>query len=86
MGFLFSPLATRASRLTMKDTLCALLYVLRKWRRIGWKNVCGAPMGKGRAIQKLGEGDIPAQANGLLCRGKLWLEERSPEQLKGEGG
>ena len=29
----------------------------RKWRRIGWKNVC-----------------------------KLWLDERSPEQLKGEGG
>jgi len=24
-------------------------------------------------------------ANGLLCRGKLWLEERSSEQLKGEG-
>jgi len=34
----------------------AMLYALRKWRRIGWKNVC-----------------------------KLWLEERSPEQLKGEG-
>jgi hypothetical protein len=34
----------------------ALLYALRKWRRIGWKNVC-----------------------------KLWLEERTPEQLKGEG-
>ena len=28
----------------------------KRWRRIGWKNVC-----------------------------KLWLEERSPEQLKGEG-
>jgi hypothetical protein len=26
------------------------------------------------------------QANGLPCRGKLWLEERTPEQLKGEGG
>ena len=25
------------------------------------------------------------QANGLLCRGKLWLEERTPDQLKGEG-
>ena len=30
--------------------------VFRKYRRIGWKNIC-----------------------------KLWLEERSPEQLKGEG-
>jgi hypothetical protein len=28
----------------------------KKWRRIGWKNVC-----------------------------KLWLQERTPEQLKGEG-
>jgi hypothetical protein len=28
----------------------------RKWRKIGWKNVC-----------------------------KLWLQERTPEQLKGEG-
>jgi hypothetical protein len=29
----------------------------KRWRRIGWKNVC-----------------------------KLWLEERTPEQLKSEGG
>ncbi len=29
----------------------------RRWRKIGWKNVC-----------------------------KLWLEERTPEQLKGERG
>ena len=29
--------------------------VFKKWRRIGWKNVC-----------------------------KLWLEERTPEELKGE--
>ena len=29
----------------------------KKWRKIGWKNVC-----------------------------KLWLGERTPEQLKGEGG
>ncbi len=28
----------------------------KKWRKIGWKNVC-----------------------------KLWLHERTPEQLKGEG-
>jgi hypothetical protein len=31
--------------------------VFKKWRRIGWKNIC-----------------------------KLWLEERTPEELKGEGG
>ena len=38
-------------------SIYAMLYALRKWRRIGWKNVC-----------------------------KLWLEERTPETLKGEGG
>jgi hypothetical protein len=26
--------------------------VFKKWRRIGWKNVCGASMGKVRDIQK----------------------------------
>lgn len=31
--------------------------VFKKWRRIGWKNIC-----------------------------KLWLEERTPEELKGESG
>ena len=31
--------------------------VFKKWRRIGWKNIC-----------------------------KLWLGERTPEQLKGDGG
>jgi hypothetical protein len=30
------------------------------FNRIGWKNVCGAPMGKDRAIRRLGGGDIPA--------------------------
>ena len=34
----------------------------KKWRRVGWKNVCGAPMGKGRAIQRLGGGDIPTKS------------------------
>ena len=45
-----------------KDLLAAkgldeLKAVFKRWRRIGWKNVC-----------------------------KLWLGERTPEQLKGEGG
>jgi hypothetical protein len=42
--------------LEAKD-LDELKRVFKRWRRIGWKNVC-----------------------------KLWLEERTPEQLKGEGG
>jgi hypothetical protein len=41
--------------LEAKD-LGELKEMFRKWRRIGWKNIC-----------------------------KLWLQERSPEQLKGEG-
>jgi hypothetical protein len=40
--------------LEAKD-LDELKRVFKKWRRIGWKNVC-----------------------------KLWLQERSPEELKGE--
>jgi len=36
--------------------LIELKAAFKKWRKIGWKNIC-----------------------------KLWLEERSPEQLKGEG-
>ena len=37
--------------------LTELKGVFKKYRRIGWKNIC-----------------------------KLWLGERTPEQLKGEGG
>ena len=43
----------------LRYALCALLYALRRWRRIGWRNVCGAPIGKDRAIQKAGWGRHP---------------------------
>ena len=48
--------AAQKDLLEAKD-LDELKAIFKKWRRIGWKNVC-----------------------------KLWLEERTPEQLKGEGG
>ena len=48
--------AAQRELLAAKD-LDELKVVFKRWRRIGWKNVC-----------------------------KLWLEERTPEQLKGEGG
>jgi hypothetical protein len=48
--------AAQEELLATKD-LDELKRVFKKWRRIGWKNVC-----------------------------KLWLEERTPGQLKGEGG
>ena len=47
--------AAQKDLLEAKD-LDELKSVFKKWRRIGWKNVC-----------------------------KIWLEERTPEQLKGEG-
>jgi len=48
--------AAQKDLLEEKD-LNELKAVFKKWRRIGWKNIC-----------------------------KLWLEERTPEKLKGEGG
>jgi hypothetical protein len=46
--------AAQKDLLQAKD-LEELKRVFKKWRRIGWKNVC-----------------------------KLWLQERTPEELKGE--
>ncbi len=48
--------AAQKDLLEAKD-LEDLKSAFKRWRRIGWKNVC-----------------------------KLWLQERTPEQLKGEGG
>jgi len=47
--------AAQEELLEVKD-IEELKRVFKKWRNIGWKNIC-----------------------------KLWLEESSPEQLKGEG-
>jgi len=49
-------------RAAQEDLLAAgdleeLKRAFKKWRRIGWKNIC-----------------------------KLWLEQSTPEKLKGEGG
>jgi len=46
--------AAQEDLLAAKD-LVELKATFKKWRNIGWKNIC-----------------------------KLWLEERTPEQLKGE--
>jgi hypothetical protein len=63
----FAPYSLRLTpcgilRAAQKDLLAAkdlddLKATFKKWRRIGWKNVC-----------------------------RLWLQERTPEQLKVEGG
>ena len=47
--------AAQKELLEAKD-LEDLKAVFKRWRRIGWKNICN-----------------------------LWLEERTPERLKGEG-
>ena len=47
--------AAQKELLQVKD-IEELKRAFKRWRKIGWKNIC-----------------------------KLWLEERSPEQLKGEG-
>ena len=47
--------AAQQDLLQAKD-LDELKAAFKKWRHIGWKNIC-----------------------------KLWLQERTPEQLKGEG-
>ena len=61
--------AARKDLLEAKD-LNELKAVFKKWRRIGWKNLCGAPMGKGRAIQRLGGGDIPAPSEWFSLPGQ----------------
>jgi hypothetical protein len=43
--------AAQKELLEAKD-IEVLKRVFKKCRRIGWKNVCGASMGKGRDIQK----------------------------------
>jgi hypothetical protein len=52
--------------------------VFKKWRRIGWKNVYGAPMGKGRAIQRLGGGDIPAPNEWSSLPGQVMAGRANP--------
>jgi hypothetical protein len=56
IAFLEDLKAAQKDLLAAKD-LDELRTAFKKWRIIGWKNIC-----------------------------KLWLEERTLEQLKGEGG
>jgi len=55
----------------------------KKWRRVGWKNVCGAPMGKGRAIQRLGGGDIPARSEWSSLPGQALAGGENPGTVEG---
>ena len=57
MFFRFPPLLLATYDLRLENN--AMLYALGRWRRIGWRNVCGAPTGKDRAIQKAGWGRHP---------------------------
>jgi hypothetical protein len=53
---LIEDLGAAQKDLLAAEDLVELKATFKKWRNIGWKNIC-----------------------------KLWLGERTPEQLKGEG-
>jgi hypothetical protein len=69
--------SARKDLLEAKD-LSELKAVFKKWHRIGWKNVCGAPMGRGRAIQRLGGGDIPAPSEWSSLPGQAVVTGTDP--------
>jgi len=72
----------RAAQKPLRYALCAMLYALGKWRRIGWKNVCGAPMGKDRAIQRLDGGDIPVPSEWSSLPGQALAPRTYPRTIE----
>jgi len=87
---LFVFLMFNASRFTIKNlryALCAMLFALGDGAgSVG--RMCVEPYGQARrSILNACVGRNPDQdLVAFCCRGKLWLEERTPEELKGEGG
>jgi hypothetical protein len=43
--------------------------VFKKWRRIGWKNVCGASMGRFETFKSRMGGGIPANSEWIFLPG-----------------
>jgi hypothetical protein len=74
--------AAQRDLLEAKD-LVELKAAFKKWRRIGWKNVCGAPMGKDRAIQRPDGGDIPAQSEWSSLPGQTLAGRKDTGTVKG---
>lgn len=60
--------AAQKDLLEAKD-LNELKTAFKKWRRIGWKNICGASMGKGRDIQKPNGRRHPGQKRVVFLAG-----------------
>ena len=77
--------AAQKDLLEAKD-LNELKSAFKKWRRIGWKNVCGAPMGKDRAIQRSGGGDIPAPSEWSSLPGQAVAGRENTRTIEGGGG
>ena len=73
--------AAQKDLLEAKD-LDELKSAFKKWRRIGWKNVCGAPMGKDRAIQRLDGGDIPAPSEWSSLPGQALAPRTYPRTIE----
>ena len=70
-------------------TLCSMRYALcfREMAQDRLEECVWSLHGKGSRHSKAEwEATSRPTANGFLCRGKLWLQERTPEQLKGERG
>jgi len=77
--------AAQKDLLEAKD-LNELKGAFKKWRRIGWKNVCGAPMGKDRTIQRLDGGDIPAPSEWSSLPGQAVAGRENTRTIEGGGG
>jgi hypothetical protein len=60
--------AAQKDLLAAKD-LNELKAVFKRWRRIGWKNVCGAPHGKGSSHSRAGWGRHPGPKRMVFSAG-----------------
>jgi len=76
--------AAQKDLLAAKD-LDELKTVFKKWRRIGWKNVCGASMGKDRAIQRLGGGRHPGPKRMVFPAGANYGWRTELRRIEGQG-
>ena len=66
----------------MRSALCFMEMAQDRLEKCVW-----SPHGKGSRHSKAEwEATSRPTANGFLCRGKLWLQESTPEKLKGESG
>jgi hypothetical protein len=71
--------AAQKDLLEAKD-LDELKKVFKRWRRIGWKNVCGASIGNVRDIQKLNGRRHPGHKRMIFDAGVNFGLRRPPQK------